>query len=100
MMRIAYLNEMTTISDQKISDTMPSTASGVICPVGTGGLRRDIERIERARADVAEHDAHAGERGRAQRPRPSLSGRRQRGAPIFAVALIERPLARRFADEP
>ena len=34
MMRIAYLIEMTMISDQKISDTMPSTASGETCPSG------------------------------------------------------------------
>jgi hypothetical protein len=34
MIRIAYLIEMTTISDQKINDTMPSTASGEACPAG------------------------------------------------------------------
>ena len=34
MMRIAYLIEMTMMSDQKMSDTMPSTASGATCPVG------------------------------------------------------------------
>ena len=34
MIRVAYLNEMTTISDQKISDTMPITASGVTWPLG------------------------------------------------------------------
>ena len=34
MMRIAYLIEMTMINDQKISDTMPSTASGETCPAG------------------------------------------------------------------
>ena len=34
MMRIAYLIEMTMINDQKISDTMPSTAAGVGCPLG------------------------------------------------------------------
>jgi hypothetical protein len=38
MMRIAYLTEMTMISDQKISDTMPRTASGVTCPVGLADL--------------------------------------------------------------
>ena len=64
MMRIAYLNEMTMISDQKISDTMPSTASGATCPGGTGGLCGDVERIERTRADIAENDAHAGKRRR------------------------------------
>ena len=30
---------------------------------GTGGLGGDIQGVERARADVAEHDAHAGDRG-------------------------------------
>ena len=30
----------------------------------TGGLRGDVERIERARSDIAEHDPHAGERRR------------------------------------
>src|SRR5580704_6601165 len=34
MIRTAYLMEMTIISDQKISDTMPSTASGDACPPG------------------------------------------------------------------
>jgi hypothetical protein len=34
MIRIAYLIEMTTINDQKISETMPSTASGETCPDG------------------------------------------------------------------
>ena len=34
MMRIAYSIEMTMISDQAISDTMPSTASGETCPSG------------------------------------------------------------------
>jgi hypothetical protein len=38
MMRIAYLIEMTTINDQKISDTMPRTASGEACPVGLADL--------------------------------------------------------------
>jgi hypothetical protein len=34
MMRIAYLREMTMISDQKINDTMPMTASGEMAPLG------------------------------------------------------------------
>jgi hypothetical protein len=34
MIRIAYLIEITRISDQKISETMPSTASGEIAPPG------------------------------------------------------------------
>ena len=44
--------------------------------VGTGGLRGDVERIERARADVAEDDAHARERRRRPRARAPLPGRR------------------------
>ena len=32
MIRIAYLMEMTMISDQKINDTMPSTACGDTSP--------------------------------------------------------------------
>jgi hypothetical protein len=34
MIKIAYLMEMTMISDQKINDTMPMTASGEIAPLG------------------------------------------------------------------
>ena len=34
MIRIAYLMEMTIISDQKINDTTPSTACGDSCPSG------------------------------------------------------------------
>jgi hypothetical protein len=34
MMRVAYLMEMTMISDQKIKDTMPMTASGEMTPLG------------------------------------------------------------------
>jgi hypothetical protein len=34
MIRIAYLIEITMISDQRISDTMPSTASGDAVPLG------------------------------------------------------------------
>ena len=34
MIRIAYLMEMTMINDQKINDTMPTTASGETCPLG------------------------------------------------------------------
>ena len=32
MMRTAYLMEMTTISDQKIRETMPTAASGATLP--------------------------------------------------------------------
>jgi hypothetical protein len=34
MIKIAYLMEITTISDQKISDTIPITASGATVPAG------------------------------------------------------------------
>src|SRR4029077_19309526 len=62
MIRIAYLMEMTTISDQKISDSehrIGRHGSGGACD-----LCGDAERIERARADVAENNAHARERCR------------------------------------
>ena len=39
MMSTAYLMEMTTISDQKISDTIPSTASGATVPPELEALR-------------------------------------------------------------
>jgi hypothetical protein len=39
MMSSAYLMEMTTISDQKISDTIPSTASGATVPPELEALR-------------------------------------------------------------
>jgi len=32
MIRMAYLNETTTISDQRITDAMPMMVSGVIAP--------------------------------------------------------------------
>ena len=35
---IAYLTEMTMMSDQKISDTQPSTACGETCPSGLADL--------------------------------------------------------------
>ena len=48
--------------------------------VGTCGLCGDAERIERARADVAEDDAHAGKRRR----RPSVRvGRVVHGASLW-----------------
>jgi len=34
MIKSAYLIEMTIISDQKISDTIPRTAAGEIAPFG------------------------------------------------------------------
>jgi len=34
MIRMAYLMETTMISDQKINDTTPSTASGETAPLG------------------------------------------------------------------
>jgi hypothetical protein len=34
MMRMAYLTEITTMSDQKINETTPSTASGATVPAG------------------------------------------------------------------
>ena len=78
------------ISDQKIRiDTMPTTASaGETRPSGLAGLRGDIERIEGARADVAEHDAH----GHAAPPPPTSALFSLGTASTFAVALpLKRP---------
>jgi hypothetical protein len=38
MIRIAYFTEMTMINDQKISDTIPTTASGEIAPLGVAAF--------------------------------------------------------------
>src|SRR5438128_11902110 len=59
--RTTYLSDTIIISAQKISETMPSTseAVGSAWPVGP---KRDGQRIERARADIAEHDPDRGER--------------------------------------
>jgi hypothetical protein len=38
MIRMAYLIEMTMISDQKISETTPSTAAGATAPTGVAAL--------------------------------------------------------------
>ena len=55
--------------------------------VGARGLRRDVEGVERARADVAEDHAHAGERRPRQRTPCSLG----RSRPCFRRALIRAP---------
>src|SRR6202007_1744547 len=71
IIRIAYLMEMTTISDQKIRDTIPYR----IRRHGSARARDlcgDAERIEGTRADIPEHDTHAGQRGR----RPGMCRRR------------------------
>ena len=54
---------MTTISDQKISDTTPSTATAETVPFEPRGFYSLLESIERTRPNVAEDDAHTGERG-------------------------------------
>ena len=38
MIKTAYLTEMTMISDQKMSETMPSTAAGSTAPPGLAAL--------------------------------------------------------------
>jgi hypothetical protein len=35
---MAYLKEMTMVNDQKISDTIPSTAAGEMAPLGLAAL--------------------------------------------------------------
>ena len=80
------------INDQEINDTMPTTASGETCRRDLR-IHGDVERIERARADVAEHDAlHASAAGPHERALPSPGT-----ASIFAVALIEGGLRRMTA---
>src|SRR6516225_7636233 len=49
------------ISAQKISETIPSIVGRGRRRVAGRG-KRDGERIKRARADIAEHDANGGER--------------------------------------
>ena len=61
MTKTRYLIEMTMISDQKISESTPSTLSGV------GGdavlaVKALAQRVERAGADVAVDDAERAER--------------------------------------
>ena len=58
MIRIAYLNETITISDQRITDTMPMMVSGEIAPAASAAC---LNRIERARADIAVDDAERRE---------------------------------------
>ena len=92
MIRVAYLIDMTTISDQKISETMPSTASGVTWPFGLAAFDGGAQGIERARADVAEHDAHAGERRPPDRT-PACLRVRCDCPRAFAVALMSSALS-------
>jgi hypothetical protein len=66
MMKVTYFRLTTIISDQKISERMPSTLSGVI---GTGMVRAAedlLQRIQRAGADVAINDAKGRQRQRGQ----------------------------------
>src|ERR1700730_15662982 len=57
MIRMAYLNETITISDQRITDTMPMMVSGESVR-GACGL---LDSIERAGADIAVDDAECRE---------------------------------------
>ena len=56
---MAYFSATIRMSDQKISDRMPSTVFGRRRPAGLDGL---LEPIERAGADIAVDDAECGKR--------------------------------------
>ena len=62
MMKVRYLSDTTKLSDQKISDSTPSTLDAV---GREAVLRREalLERVERAGADVAVDHAQRPERG-------------------------------------
>ena len=53
MIRMAYLNETITTSDQRTTDTMPMMVSGEIGPAASAGL---FETIVWASADIAIDD--------------------------------------------
>ena len=55
---------MTSTSDQKISDSMPSMWPGVTAMFGPGEAGRN--RVQRTGADVAEHHAEGRNRHRRQ----------------------------------
>jgi hypothetical protein len=55
------LSETIAISAQKISDTTPKDIGGNRRGMA-GGIQGDGKGVERARADIAEHDAKRGER--------------------------------------
>ena len=60
-----YFSDTIIISAQKISETMPEHVGRRRDRMADAG-QRDLEGIERAGADIAEHDA---ERGQRQKPR-------------------------------
>jgi hypothetical protein len=53
-----YFKVTTTTIDQSISEVMPKTVSGLTPPAA---FRLLSERIERARANVPEHDAYCAQ---------------------------------------
>jgi hypothetical protein len=70
MIRTAYLSEMMRISDQMISETVPSSANpGAARTCGLDGFS---EGIERTRADIAIDDAACAERCRGRQRRHVL----------------------------
>src|ERR1700730_12364329 len=83
MIRMAYLNETITISDQRITDTMPMMVSGESVR-GACGL---LESIERAGADIAVDDAECREsRGDGQLTRSNPGQRRRlKGSAHYCV---------------
>ena len=57
-----YFTVTTSISDQTMSDTQPSTLAGTRRHAMRAGQAL-LQRVERARGDVAEDDAHGADDG-------------------------------------
>ena len=71
MMNVRYFTVTTIVSDQKMSERTPRTSAGdggAAPPVAAQAL---VQRVERARPDVAEDDAERAER---ETPRPAAMG--------------------------
>ena len=78
------------INDQKISDTMPSTASGETCPSGLADFAATLSGLVPMSPNTT--PMHASAAGAHERALPSRGA-----ASIFAVALIGRGLRRMTA---
>src|SRR5262249_50394913 len=90
MMSSAYLMEMTTTSDQKISDTIPKHRFRRNGSTRARGFEGDAHRVERACPDVPQHHAHAGKCRRCQRPRGGVWAS-MKGADLPSRAHVSRP---------
>ena len=86
MTNVTYLTETASMSAQKMSEMTPRMSAR---SSGCAGLRvgRDLQRVERARADVAEDDADGAEGGREERSHEGY-----RGEEGFAMRPLRRAL--------